>query len=59
MTSNTLLDMHEVRKRDVVEVVILVHRMVGMIEDLRRRIRDETTRVPHVLPGSRVEGNRG
>jgi len=47
MTSDTILNVDEVGKGEVGEVVILVDRMVGAKEHvLRRRIRDRPTRSP-------------
>jgi len=60
MTSNTCLDVDEIREGDVGKVVVLVHRMVGTKEDiLRRRIGDHPLRTPRVRLGGRVEVNGG
>jgi len=56
MTSDTVLNVDEVRKGEVSEVVIFIDRMVGAKKYvLQRRIRDCPTRSPRVTLGGRVE----
>jgi len=59
MTSDTCLNVEEVREGDVGKVVILVDRVVGTKEDvLRRRIRDHPLRSPGVMLGGGIEVDR-
>jgi len=54
--SNTVLNVEEIRKGDVGEVVVLINGMVGMKEEvLRRRIRDGPTRTSQMTKSSGIE----